>query len=751
MSDSKLGILIEARNNAAKTINQVKTEIAGIGQSADGVVGALGNLGAAFGAIAGGAALLAIGNAVKDLALLGAQAERIGTSFRTLAGSAGVSADEMLTALRKASQGTITDTDLMLNANRAMMMGVTTDAAQMARLLEVAAVRGRAMGRSTAEAFNDIVTGIGRMSPLILDNLGIVTGGEAALKAYAESLGKTADALTDTERRQMLVNKVLADIGTLARDSQTEIDGLGVAWENLRAAMGQEVVAHISLLGVPEFLQAQADIITARRKVADAFREAGVTELQQAVGVTDLAGKTAFPLIPDAALRAQREAIEAVLLQYQDGKLSLEEFTARVNAGVGALATYTQQSRDAATALAFLNERHNVLNPQMSAAEALAARLGQQYLATGGNATAAAAGVATLGNAVIAISGKFMTAADRARAFGEAIKGIAASGTSELLGVAETMAAKSGADQAYQAYQQWVTGLDAVIAQAQAEHKTLEEVTLAKAAYIATTRNSVSAIGQEKTAVEAYNRSLDDLRSTIDSLVSASVGSSKNLVDFSPTGGFDPNGPARDFGRMWDVAVNGFRSQWLDELRAQGLIPDDVIAAGEEKLKSFAESKARAFQAGSDLGLLDVGQIVDQVKAAMAAKAEMQRVEAQVLAALGTQGISGPEAKVAVGKVLGTTDTGAQGRESGQQFQAGFAAGVGTTGAKMMESLAASMKQQAAALLELGKASGTTFASGFAATAGDLPGWIIDMLAGKIGPAVQRWLNDQRSRTGAPP
>ena len=34
-------------------------------------------------------------------------------------------------------------------------------------------VRGRAMGLSTTQAFGDIVTGIGRMSPLILDNLGI--------------------------------------------------------------------------------------------------------------------------------------------------------------------------------------------------------------------------------------------------------------------------------------------------------------------------------------------------------------------------------------------------------------------------------------------------------------------------------------------------------------------------------------------------------------------------------------------------
>jgi hypothetical protein len=65
------------------------------------------------------------------------------------------------------------------------------------------------MGISATQAFNDIVTGLGRMSPLILDNLGITVDLEATMKRYAETLGKTSDALTDTERKQALVNAVI--------------------------------------------------------------------------------------------------------------------------------------------------------------------------------------------------------------------------------------------------------------------------------------------------------------------------------------------------------------------------------------------------------------------------------------------------------------------------------------------------------------------------------------------------------------
>ena len=63
------------------------------------------------------------------------------------------------------------------------------------------------------------------MSPLILDNLGIVTGGQKTFDDYAASIGKVAEALTDAEKKQALINKAIEGTaplleaeGGLARD-----------------------------------------------------------------------------------------------------------------------------------------------------------------------------------------------------------------------------------------------------------------------------------------------------------------------------------------------------------------------------------------------------------------------------------------------------------------------------------------------------------------------------------------------------
>ena len=121
-----------------------------------------------------GAAAAAVGSTIKIISELSeaareaAQFERMSTAAQDLAHSYGQSMDDILEATRKASLGTVSDYDLMASANKALMLGVGQSAEDMAKLMEVAAVRGRAMGLSTTQAFNDIVTGIGRKSKLIL-------------------------------------------------------------------------------------------------------------------------------------------------------------------------------------------------------------------------------------------------------------------------------------------------------------------------------------------------------------------------------------------------------------------------------------------------------------------------------------------------------------------------------------------------------------------------------------------------------
>lgn len=174
-----------------------------------------------------------------DLAEQGAMLTRLETAGDNLAASYGVNMDKILAALNKAAHGTVASSDLMLSANRAMMLGVSTDADRLANLLEVAALRGRAMGLSTTQAFNDIVTGVGRMSPLILDNLGIVVDLERRTKEWAAANGVAVDSVDAATKREILFNGVLEEgnrqlkaAGGLLDDTATAYERFGAQGEN---------------------------------------------------------------------------------------------------------------------------------------------------------------------------------------------------------------------------------------------------------------------------------------------------------------------------------------------------------------------------------------------------------------------------------------------------------------------------------------------------------------------------------------
>jgi len=170
-----------------------------------------------------------------DLGAEGANITRLNESFQTLARTAGQSGDQLLNALNEAARGTVSNTDLILSANRAMMLGLGSDAEQLSNLLEVAAFRGRAMGLSTTQAFNDIVTGVGRASPMILDNLGIIVDAEKTYSEYADSIGKAKDELTKQEKTQALLSRVLEEGNRQIEAAGGLVDDTASSYERLTA------------------------------------------------------------------------------------------------------------------------------------------------------------------------------------------------------------------------------------------------------------------------------------------------------------------------------------------------------------------------------------------------------------------------------------------------------------------------------------------------------------------------------------
>lgn len=176
---------------------------------------------------------------VIDFAEEGAAISGLKTSTANLAASYGVSMNDVVTSLKNASQGTISEMGAMQAAGNHMMLGLGSDVDKMSNLMEIAMFRGKAMGLSTEQAFSDIVRGIGRMSPLILDNLGIMIDADNTFKSYAASIGKTSEELSNLEKRQALYNSVLengnamlAKQGGLMFDTSTAYQRAGAEFKD---------------------------------------------------------------------------------------------------------------------------------------------------------------------------------------------------------------------------------------------------------------------------------------------------------------------------------------------------------------------------------------------------------------------------------------------------------------------------------------------------------------------------------------
>jgi len=205
-----------------------------------------------------------------DMSQQAAQLERLAVAGHEIARQFGGDMDLIVSKVKDASMGTVSEMDIISASNRAMMLGLSADADKLANLMKVAAFRGRAMGVDTTKAFNDIVTGIGRSSPLILDNLGIVINAKETYSKYAESIGKSERELMKAEKTQALMNavldegnKMLGEAGGLAKDNAAMYE----RW-NAELANTQQYLNEMPM-GLSRLADMGADALISIRELAD--------------------------------------------------------------------------------------------------------------------------------------------------------------------------------------------------------------------------------------------------------------------------------------------------------------------------------------------------------------------------------------------------------------------------------------------------------------------------------------------------
>ena len=139
---------------------------------------------------------------------------------------------DTLKKLQKATDGTVDSIDLMKQANNAMLLGVFESNDQMAEAFDVAQRLGAALGQDTLFGVESLVTGMGRQSKLMLDNLGIMVDVEKANEEYAKTLGKTSSELTDQEKKTAFNTATMKEakklVETLGEENLTTRDRMNM-------------------------------------------------------------------------------------------------------------------------------------------------------------------------------------------------------------------------------------------------------------------------------------------------------------------------------------------------------------------------------------------------------------------------------------------------------------------------------------------------------------------------------------------
>lgn len=143
----------------------------------------------------------------------------------------GLNQEGLLDNLRKATKGTVNDVQLMTAAVKANDFRIPLE--DLGKYLEFAQLKAQQTGQSVDYMTNSIVTGLGRKSPLILDNLGI---------SAAEISEKTKETGDFMKAVAEIVDTQLAEAGETYISAADRAAQKTVELQNAQKALGDEIL-----------------------------------------------------------------------------------------------------------------------------------------------------------------------------------------------------------------------------------------------------------------------------------------------------------------------------------------------------------------------------------------------------------------------------------------------------------------------------------------------------------------------------
>lgn len=248
---TELYVNIVAKTDKLKQgLNSAETQVGAFGRTVN-------NIG---GLIAGAFAVSKISAFVGETIKLESEAEGVAAAFERIANPG------LLNELRKSTKGTVSDLELMKAAVQANNFQIPLQ--QLGSLLEFANKRAQDTGQSVDYLVNSIVMGIGRKSPLILDNLGISA---TKLREKLKGVGtETASVATMAKVVADIANEEMAKSGGIIETSAIKMQQFNAEWKNLK-----EIIGKIVMPAVTGFISAMNKAVTGWQNMLDPSKFVG--------------------------------------------------------------------------------------------------------------------------------------------------------------------------------------------------------------------------------------------------------------------------------------------------------------------------------------------------------------------------------------------------------------------------------------------------------------------------------------------
>lgn len=213
----------KAESRTTRLMGGIGKNVQSLGKAALGGVGVV--TGVATGA----------GVALAKMAIDAAPIQGVKDSFEGLTATVEGGSAGMLAALEEGSAGMVAQRDLMMKFNKAAGLVSKDFAVQLPEAMQYLSKVAASTGQDMDYMLDSLVTGVGRLSPMILDNLNIQASLSEATAKAAEMFGVEEKELTKTQQQAGMTAVVLEKLRINTADMPDVTDSAAAGLARMRA------------------------------------------------------------------------------------------------------------------------------------------------------------------------------------------------------------------------------------------------------------------------------------------------------------------------------------------------------------------------------------------------------------------------------------------------------------------------------------------------------------------------------------